>query len=205
MKTYKDDVRDILEPGDLILFSGKKFPSRMIQLGGWTAWSHVGIVIALDGWDTLMILESTTLSKLPDVLSGEQRSGVQMHRLSERLRTYPGSFAYRKLIGERTPDVLQSMIDFHKEFGQHPYEESYLELLRAQYDGPGGHNEEDLTSLFCSELVAELYQRMGVISDELESNEYTPKNLAKRMVEKQLINGWELGGTTRFEFEAQGE
>ena len=51
---------------------------------------------------------------------------------------------------------------------------------KAAYDGPLGHNEEDLSSLFCSELVAEAYQRIGLLTSAMPSNEYTPKDFAER-------------------------
>jgi hypothetical protein len=64
-----------------------------------------------------------------------------------------------------------------------PYEKDKLELIKAAYDGPLGHNEEDLSSLFCSELVAEAYQKMGLLREPpkgLPSNEYTPKDFSEK-------------------------
>ena len=56
-----------------------------------------------------------------------------------------------------------------------------MELIKAAYDGWLGENQEDLSSLFCSELVAESYQRMGLLSSAssaLPSNEFTPKDFS---------------------------
>jgi hypothetical protein len=65
-----------------------------------------------------------------------------------------------------------------KELSRKPYERSQIELLKAAYDGFGGASSgEDLSSLFCSELVAEGYQAMGLLPEfpaGLPSNEYTP-------------------------------
>jgi len=48
------------------------------------------------------------------------------------------------------------------------------------YDGIGGRNQKDLTSLFCSELLAETYIRMGLLPEDPKhpSNEYTPKDFS---------------------------
>ena len=57
-------------------------------------------------------------------------------------------------------------------------------MIKAAYDGPLGHNQEDLSSLFCSELVAEAYQRLGLLPKPpqgLPSNEYTPRDFAKNI------------------------
>ena len=70
------------------------------------------------------------------------------------------------------------------------------ELVRAVWDGPLGGNEEDLTSLFCSELVAEAYQSMGLLLPNEQggapSNEYTPSYFCHTRP-LDLIGPWELG------------
>lgn len=121
----------------------------------------------------LLSWESTTLSKLKDIQSGVARQGVQLVPLSERIRTYDGGIGIRKL---ETHKVIrhQPLMDFRQEVKGRPYEQSKLELIKSAYDGPLGQNEEDLSSLFCSELIAEAYQRMGFISNDVASNEYTP-------------------------------
>ena len=67
-------------------------------------------------------------------------------------------------------------MEFREGVRNRPYEKSEIELIKSAYDGPWGHNEEDLSSLFCSELVAEAYQRVGLLSNKKPSNEYTPKD-----------------------------
>ena len=67
-----------------------------------------------------------------------------------------------------------------REVAGREYEQDTLELIKAAYDGPFGHNEEDISSLFCSELVAEAYQRLGLLSEEKPSNEYTPADFSEK-------------------------
>ena len=50
------------------------------------------------------------------------------------------------------------------------FSEDFLSFLR--------NDEEDLSSLFCSELVAEAYQRMGILDPERSSSEYTPDDFS---------------------------
>jgi hypothetical protein len=54
---------------------------------------------------------------------------------------------------------------FRSDMAGRPYEESKLELLRSSCDDVFGDNEENLSSLFCSELIAEMYQRLGLLND----------------------------------------
>ena len=70
-----------------------------------------------------------------------------------------------------------------------------LELLRAAWDRLGGlSRSEDLSSLFCSELVAEAYQAMGLLDEPprgLPSNEYVPIDFSDRRALK-LKRGYRL-------------
>lgn len=42
-----------------------------------------------------------------------------------------------------------------------------------------GDNKEYISSLFCSELVAEAYQKMGLLTEKLPSNEYIQKDFSE--------------------------
>ncbi len=167
------EIRNSLQTGDIVLFSGKSRISNIIKWFTKSPWSHVGMVIRSTEWDMRLLWESTTLSKLKDIQSGVARQGVQLVPLSERIKTYDGRIGIRKL---ETHKVIrhQPLIDFRQEVKGRKYEEDKLELFKSAYDGPFGANEEDLSSLFCSELVAEAYQIMGFISNDVASNEYTP-------------------------------
>ena len=50
------------------------------------------------------------------------------------------------------------------------FSEDFLSFLR--------NDKEDLSSLFCSELVAEAYQHMGVLDPKKSSSEYTPDDFS---------------------------
>ncbi len=137
-------------------------------------------------WGMLLLWESTTLSKVKDVESRGQRQGVAIRPMSDRLRDYPvGKVAFRKLQNITiTAEMKQALIAFRNEIKGRNYEESKVELMRSAYDGFLGDNKEDLSSVFCSELVAEALQRLGVLYEHNEdggypSNEYTPADFGK--------------------------
>ncbi len=185
VKRY-EDVRDDLNTGDIVLFSGSGVISKTIQYFSRSFWSHIGMVIRDAEWDMLLLWESTTLSKVKDVESRGQRQGVAIRPMSDRLRDYPvGKVAFRKLEGITiTGEMKQALIAFRNEIKGRNYEESKVELMRSAYDGFLGKNEEDLSSVFCSELVAEALQRIGVLYEHNEdggypSNEYTPADFGK--------------------------
>ena len=163
MPTY-ENVRGDLRTGDIILFSGKGGISHAIKLTTNSKWSHVGMVLRLPESQAAFLWESTTLTNLKDAIDGRVKRGVQLVLLSDRVRTYDGEVSVRHLRGHTVDNQnYLNLMQFRQEVRGRAYEQDKLELIRAAYDGPFGHNQEDLSSLFCSELVAEAYQRLGLL------------------------------------------
>lgn len=71
-------LRDDLQTGDLVLFSGKGPISAEIGWFSRSIWSHVGMVVRLPQFDSVLQWESTTLSNTVDLESGVIRQGVQL-------------------------------------------------------------------------------------------------------------------------------
>ncbi len=172
------EIRNELKSGDMILFSGGGFVSRMIQMFTRSQWSHVGLVIKDDWWDMLLLWESTTLSKIKTV-HGNIRQGVAIRPLSEVIENYDGQVGVRQLTFPLTDAQELTIGELRQEFKGRDYEQNKSELFKSAYDFIGGRNEEDLSSLFCSELVAEAYQRVNFLDEVKPSNEYTPADLAE--------------------------
>jgi hypothetical protein len=193
-----DAERSKIRTADIVLFSGKGGISHGIKLITNSKWSHVGMALRLPEWDTLLLWESTTLSSLADVIAGKETRGVQLVVMRDRLRTYDGEVTVRHLRGvnvDGKPDLKRRLMKFRKSVRDRPYEKSRLELIKAAYEGPFGRNEEDLSSLFCSELVAEAYQQMGLLPgppDGPPSNEYTPRDFSAKK-HLPLARGISLG------------
>ena len=192
-----EDLRPELKTGDIVLFSGKSAVSNLIKLFSGGKWSHVGMVLVLDEFQKAVLLwESTTLSNIPDVETKAQTKGVQLVPLSQRLSSYVGDVTVRKLSKPVSNNMQKRLAACRKDLSRKPYERGEMELLKAAYDGIGGASSgEDLSSLFCSELVAEAYQSMGLLPDYpdgLPSNEYVPLDFSDRRT-LALRSGYSLG------------
>ncbi len=181
---YKD-MRDQLKTGDIILFSGKGGISDGIKFFTVSKWSHVGMVYRLDNpldpESSIFCWESTTLSDIKDADTGKLTKGVQRVELSERLeRCFSKGYeiSVRLLSETLTDDMILALNNFRHEVSGRPYEKDKIELLKAAYEGVLGDNKEDLSSLFCSELLAEAYQNMGLLTEKVPSNEYTPNDFS---------------------------
>ena len=155
------DIRHQLKTGDIVLFSSDDFISKMIKWFTRSDWSHVGLVLNVKLYDFVLIWESTTLSNVNDVETGRPTKGVQLVQMSERINKYDGRVAVRRSRHFR-PNANESLMDLRKELKGRPYERGENELFRSAYDGPFGENSPDLSSVFCSELVAEALKKLGL-------------------------------------------
>lgn len=176
------EVRNKLQTGDVVLFSGKGGISTAIKHFTRSKWSHVGMIYRANG-GPIFLAESTTLTTLADYEYGTPRKGVQLVLFSERLRTYEGDhIAVRCLQGfTRSEEAVREFEAYRMAMRGKPYEQDKLELIRSAYDyGPFADNKEDLSSLFCSEYVAEAWKWWGILPADRPSNEYTPADFAPK-------------------------
>ncbi len=183
-----EHIRKGLKTGDIVLFSGKGAISHSIKLVTKSKWSHVGMVLQYTGLEAVFLWESTKPSGVNEAIDGKAKRGVQLALLSDRLRDYvqnhDGQAAIRILKGYAVNgNDYEKLMAFRQKVKNRPYEKDKIELIKAAYDGPFGQNEEDLSSLFCSELVAEAYQKLGLLKEPpqgLPSNEFVPKDFAEK-------------------------
>lgn len=178
-KTEYSNYRDRLKTGDVVLFSGKGLISRGIKRATRSKWSHIGMVIRLPEYDMNLLWESTTLSKVPDIYTGHTTSGVQIVSLSERVKTFKGDIAIRPIDGEITPEQIERLMAFRGEMRNKKYEKSRIELALSALKIWTFKNDK-LDSVFCSELVAEAYQRAGWMDDKKASRNYTPESFSQK-------------------------
>ncbi|MCP3686626.1 MAG: hypothetical protein GY861_28645 [bacterium] len=182
---YKN-IRGDIKTGDILLFSGNSLLSKIIKLTTRSNWSHVGMAIESSEHDMMLIWESTVRQKknsrgiFPQV-------GVQISTLSQKVDEYDGIVAVRHLEKEFDSDMTKELKLFRREAENTPYGFDIKELLLAVYDGPLGLNIQDLSGLFCSELIAETYKRVGLVEKTIPSNEYIPSDFSSSS-NIQLIN-----------------
>jgi hypothetical protein len=187
-----------LKTGDIVLFSGKSGFSRSIKWFTWSPWTHIGMILRIPQFSDPLIWESLRVPELPDAIDGTMKSGVQLLHYKDRVQACTCAVGIRSLNQPISDDMYNKLIEFRESVKNRPYESSFLELIRAAWDGPFGRNEENLESLFCSELIAEAYQTMGLLQCDKKggapSNEYTPKYFSEKG-NLPLLGRWSLGPT----------
>ncbi|MBX7103783.1 MAG: hypothetical protein K1X57_06865 [Gemmataceae bacterium] len=174
------EIAPSLDCGDVLLFAGVSRFSLAIRLVTNSHWSHAALVARARPGSPLLLWEATLDTDLPDVVTQEVSPGVNLYDLEHWLRHYAGETAIRRLNVERTDEMRSALLNFYNEARGRPYSRNRLELLRAVWDGKRATENltEDSSSYFCSELVAEAYQRMGLLPAAPLANEYVPRDFS---------------------------
>ncbi len=200
---YHKEIRSDLKTGDIVLFSGDKGIAPFIKLFTRSKWSHVGMVYLRDG--DVCLWEATKIGKVVDSEKGKKINGVQLPLLSERIRRFSGEVAIRSISEGFDQDMLKKLFNFRQRVKGRKYEKRKLDLLLSVYDGifiPEGFVPDasnDLSSFFCSELIAETYREVGLLLSPQPSSEYTPADFAEngkvnlygRQVGKERMVTWD--------------
>lgn len=175
--------RDTLHTGDVMLFSGNGIFSSGIKISTRSKWTHVGMVIREN---IVLIWESNLMKVQRDLNNNLVNSGVQICDLGRRIYEYDGEIAVRRLHDPLTSDELDQLEVSRHIVIARPYEKNIIELVKAAYDGPGGMNTEDLSSIFCSELLAMYYKEIQRLPINVPSNEYTPLDFSNKVTAHML-------------------
>jgi len=164
-----------LKTGDLVLFSGVDAYSKLVKVSTRSKWSHIGLIVKTVEHNYLTMWESSIREDTLDVETGRHREGVRLVSFIDRVMAFEGEVSIRQLQGGiLTDDRLHGLLGLRDELRGRSYERNKFELLKASNERAFRNKTEDLSSLFCSELVAEAYQRLGLLTEEKPSNDYAP-------------------------------
>jgi len=172
------EVDPTLKTGDIVLFGGKYDISKEIEWFEKSRWSHVGMVVRIPGIEAPVLWESTDLDNLEDVEFHDRISGPKLVYLHDRIANYNGSaYAVRHLEVERTPQMTDPLFEFVFEAHGLPDPGAWKMLIEF-LEGRILKKCAKLDNYFCSELVAETYIKMGLLSNEIPPNAYMPKDFS---------------------------
>ena len=122
-----------------------------------------------------------------EVWDGRPKGGAQLVPLASWLRRddIGGYCAVRKLKNfERTPERLNMLWDIMREWSTKPFWEDISFGLKMVHRFPGLKTvDRDMSGLFCSQMVAEIYNRWGLLDGDLPRwsvNAYSPQHFGPR-------------------------
>lgn len=185
-----------LQTGDLIFFESRGIPSKTIRWYTKSQYSHLGMVVLPRdigetdvGDDVVLMVESHPNVRDRKDYRGNVSHGVQICTVLSKLDLVSYKrISIRKLVVQRTPQMMEQLREFLAEARDRPYTSNFLEVIRAGGTGRFGMNESHLESFHCTGVVAEVYIRWGLIPNRISSNNYSPWDIEALSLERGYLS-----------------
>lgn len=182
--TQYQKIKSLIRPGDLIAFGGYSLFSRWAKLTTSSNVTHVATVTACTHCEVTnellyhQVFESTVRDK---------KRGVMVNILAERIEEYDGDVWWLPLRDDARAQFVEASSQM-KTFIASEVNKAYdiWQLFGSTVDFLDNHrwlwrltrNIKDEKAWFCSELIAELYNRTGIVKN-VDAAETTPIDLCR--------------------------
>ena len=151
------ELDQIVKSGDILFYSGEDEVSKLIRWATKSMWSHVGILIKLDGLDRILLLESV------------ENVGVRIIPLSKYIKNIEQEEEeedfYARLVIARHDQLEEPNIKVLLNFGidqiTRPYDREEIQRIMVRIAKGEGKAERD-KAYMCSELVYECFRKAGI-------------------------------------------
>jgi len=182
--------------GDIWLFRGRSLADRAIQTVTNSPVNHVGMAIALDDMPALLWHAELGRS-LPDVWTGDQHRGVQLHVLADAVRTWDERYGQRAWVrrlegGTLSREHEDKLIETIDRYSGKPFPTT-PGLMRSWLTGRIRRREASRETIYCAELVAVTLQNMGLLPDKRPASWFDPGKFWSGD-EIELVAPFRLGG-----------
>ena len=160
---------------DVWLFRGPTGADRAIRVLTNSPVNHVAMVVALD--DLPPLLWHTELRhSIESVWSGERHRGAQLNRLDEAVAVWTDKYQQlafvRPFDGEITREMEDALLRVIAEYEGRPFPRT--RHLVGKWLSGRLRREASEEAVYCAELLAITYTRMGLLDDRAPANWFDP-------------------------------
>ena len=177
----------MLKTGDLVLFTGQRSAPGLLKWFSRTAWRHVGLVLRAPEDAEALLWEAAW--------HGPHRSTL-VAPLAARMAGFRGRMSVRCLNRPLASAPSQRLEALRQEMAARSRRRGLLDLMGAADDGWLGARRDNLGDPTDAELVAEAYQRLGLLADlahgGIPPSEDRPQQFAEG-AGLELKHGYALG------------
>lgn len=193
-RTYSQFV-DTFKTGDIILFESPLWGSRLIEIGSDSPYSHVAMVVRLKGIDEPLLWESSLVDFLEDKLNNEKFKGVHLVSLKAVIDycgvSHDYLFALRRSSATFSEEMYGKLEAFMKSVDGIAFPSIpnfVLQYANGRYFEDSGDKSK---TYFCSELLTETLQTVGLMDKSILPNSISPGNYStyKSKSEVKLLSG----------------
>lgn len=167
-----DSLLSSLKTGDLVLFRRARLARWLPEWCGGRHVRHIALVIRDAEHPEPMLWETAP--------AGAASAGVRLRRLAKRLTTHAGRVSVRRLNRPLSAAQLEKFGAWRREVEGRQIKHSLFDLMGAGEDGWVGAEDENLDTPLPGELVADAYQRMGLLEGAratgMPARSYTPRH-----------------------------
>lgn len=169
------DAASTAQTGDIWLFRGTSPADRAIRLFTNSPVNHVAMAVVIDDLPPLL-WHAELGSSLPDVWTGTSHRGAQLHRLEHAVRVWTHRYGQNAWVRhldtapsiEMENRVLATIDEYVGRAFPRPAS------LAARWIQGRFRRPVSLEDIYCAELVAVCYQRMGLLPLDRPANWYDP-------------------------------
>ena len=169
------DAIDVAATGDVWLFRGRSVADRAIRLFTNSPVNHVGMVLAIDDLPPL-IWHAELGASMPNVWTGERDRGAQLHRLDRAVSVWTNRYGqqpwFRQIDIDVTDDMENAALSVVAEYSGRGFPST--KTLARHWLAGRVRRHVSLTDVYCAELVAVTYERMGLLGADRPPNWYDP-------------------------------
>jgi hypothetical protein len=161
--------------GDLWLFTGRKLADRAIRAATNSPVNHVAMVLALD--DLPPLLWHAELGRAAtDVWSASKQRGAQLHRLEDAVMAWVHRYGQIAYFRQLDPIATTAMEDAALEVVDEMNGRKFPSTpgLAAHWLKGRIRKKSSLEAVYCAEVVAITYERMGLLEGNRPVNWYDP-------------------------------
>ena len=161
--------------GDVWLFRGAAIADRTIRLFTNSPVNHVGVVLAIEDLPPLL-WHAEMGASMPNVWTGRRQRGTQLHRLERAVSIWTHRYGqqpwFRQIDITASDDMEDRALQVVAEYSGRGFPST--RTLARHWVAGRARRGVSLTDIYCAELVAITFERMGLLGTERPANWYDP-------------------------------
>lgn len=175
-------ISNKLETGDCIFLSSNTIEGKLIKFWSEFSFTHAGIIVVINNKNYIWECDMTT--KYKNKLTNEFNSGCHLISLDDKLEKYRGSYGLIMKYKKQVPN--DKILDILKIYKTDNFNKNFLCWWSSynKYKFPFCESKND--NKFCSELVADTYQKLDIYDKHRKSDMYTIKDLYEECLQKDF-------------------
>ncbi len=199
--TAYSELKNHLKTGDIVLMKGRYPSSHVIEAFEGSDYSHAALIvlakdIGITHGDGVLLWESNVETDVKDVILNRTKSGPQLLSFHEKVlydlkHKVDSKVAIRHL--HLTNRDQNKITDGIKAAINEVHNATFPDLYHECHDPLEGrfkNIQTPLDTIFCSELVAFTYIKMGLLSKIHPTNSYFPVDFSEKVDVGLLERAW---------------